>query len=146
MAPTVSALAAVTAALWLLRHDGAWDTYRTPLFWPFLFAAGVMMVFSTTDAAADPRGWRALVARVAGAGAAIAGLSAVIASRNPIFDLHARDVVALAVLAAVLIGAAGVASALAERCRARAWIRCAWCAAATMLVLALIPRVLLVLH
>ena len=53
---SASALAALAAAAWLLRLDAAWDTYHTPLFWPFLFAAGIMAVCSTTDAAAETVG------------------------------------------------------------------------------------------
>ena len=142
---SASALAALAAAVWLLRQDAAWDTYHTPLFWPFLFAAGMMAVFSTTDAAETP-GWRALVVRVAAAGAAIAGLAALVVSQNPIYDLQVRDMVALAALEAVLIVAAGAATELGERYRPGTWIRTAWCAAAAMVVLALIPRALLLVH
>jgi hypothetical protein len=142
---SASALAALAAAVWLLRSDGAWDTYHTPLFWPFLFAAGMMAIFSTTDAAETP-GWRALVVRVAAGGAAIAGLAALAVSRNPIYDLQVRDMIALAVLEAVLIVAAGAATELGERYRPGTWIRTAWCAAAAMIVLALIPRALLLVH
>ena len=143
---SASALTALAAAVWLLRRDGAWDTYRTPLFLPFLFGAGLMVVFSTMDLAGEPRGWRSLVVRVAVAGAALAGLSALLASRNPIYDLHARDIAALATLEVVLIVAAGLATELGQRYRPGTWIRSAWCAAASMVVLAFIPRVLLLLH
>jgi len=145
-AASASGLAALAAAAWLLRRDGAWDTYHTPLFWPFLFAAGIMAVCSTTDAAAEAPAWRALVMRVAAGGAAIAGLAALVASRNPIYDLQVRDIVALAALEAVLIVAAGAAAELGERYRPGTWIRTAWCAAASMIVLALIPRALLFVH
>lgn len=141
-----SAVAALAAAVWLLRHDGAFDTYRTPLFWPFLFAAGLVTVFSTTDVAGDTKGWRALVVRVAAAGAVVAGLAALIASWNPIYGLHTRDVASLAALEAALILAGGAASELGQRYRPGTWIRSAWCAAASMAALAMIPRVLLLLH
>jgi hypothetical protein len=143
---SVSAVAALAAALWLLRRDGAWDTYHTPLFWPFLFAAGIMAVFSTTDAPGEPQGWRALVARCAAAGAVVAGLAALVVSQNPIYDLHTRDMFAFAMSEALLIVAAGAATELGERYRPGTWIRTAWCAAAAMAVLALIPSLLLVVH
>lgn len=143
---SASALAALAAAGWLLRRDAAWDTYHTPLFWPFLFAAGIMAVCSTTDAAAETPAWRALVVRLAASGAVIAGLAALVASRNPIYGLQVRDIVALAAFEAVLIVAAGAATELGERYRPGTWIRTAWCAAASMIVLALIPRALLFVH
>ena len=145
MTASAGTIAGLVAAWWLLRRDGAWDTYHSPLFWPFLFASGIMIVFSTSDAPREP-GWRALVWRVALVGALVAGAAALMASRNPINDLHAYDIVALAVLAALLIAGAGVATELGERYRPGTWIRTAWCAAATMLILALIPRVLLLLR
>ena len=143
---SVSAVAALVAGLWLLRWDGAWDTYRTPLFWPFLFAAGIMTVFSTTDAPAGGREWRLLVVRCAAAGAVVAGFAAVVASRNPIHGLRARDMITLGALEALLIVAAGTATELGERYRPGTWIRTAWCAAAAMAVLALIPPLLLLVH
>ena len=145
-AAAASAVAALAAAVWLLRLDAAFDTYRTPLFWPFLFAAGLVTVFSTTDVAGDTKGWRALVSLVAAVGATVAALAALVASRNPIYGLYARDVVSLAVLEAALILAAGAASELGQRYRPGTWIRSAWCAAASMAVLAIIPRLLLFLH
>lgn len=145
-AASASALAALAAAVWLLRYDGAWDTYRTPLFWPFLFAAGLMTVFSTTDAADDPRGWRTLVMRVAVAGAVVVGLAALVAARNPIYGLQARDIVSLAACETALIVVAGAASELGQRYRPGTWIRSAWCAAASMVVLAIVPRALLLVH
>ena len=145
MTASVGTVAALAAAWWLLRRDGAWDTYHTPLFWPFLFAAGIMTVFSTSDAPRES-GWRALVWRVALVGAIVAGAAALVASRNPINDLHAPDIVALAVLDALLIAAAGVATELGERYRPGTWIRTAWCAVSSMLVLAFIPRVLVLLR
>ena len=93
-AASVTALAALAASFWLLRHDGGWDTYRQPLFLPFLSTAVLMTVFSTTAAAGVRDEWRRLVIRVAIAGAVIQGLAGVIVSRNPILDLHARDIVA----------------------------------------------------
>jgi hypothetical protein len=142
----VSALVAIAAGLWLLQRDGAWDTYHTPLFWPFLFAAGIMAVFSTTDAPSETQGWRALVARCAGAGAAVAGLVALVVSQNPIYDLHVRDMFAFATSEALLIAAAGAATELGERYCPGTWIRTAWCAAAAMAVLAFIPSLLLLVH
>jgi hypothetical protein len=143
--PSVTAAAAVAAGWWLLRRDGAWDTYHTPLFWPFLFAAGIMAVFSTTDAP-EGTGWRGLVARCAAAGAVVAGLAALVVSRNPIYDLHTRDMFALATFEALLIVAAGAATELGERYRPGTWIRTAWCVAAAMVTLALIPSLLLAVH
>jgi drug/metabolite transporter (DMT)-like permease len=145
MTVPVGTLAALAAAWWLLRFDGAWDTYRTPLFWPFLFGSGIMIVFSTSDAPREP-GWRALVWRVALLGGVAAGSVALIASRNPINDIHTYDIAALAVLEGLLIAAAGLATELGERHRPGTWIRTAWCAVSAMLILALIPRVLLLLR
>ena len=145
MMASAGTVAALGAAWWLLRRDGAWDTYHTPLFWPFLFASGIMMVFSTSDAPREP-GWRALVWRAALVGALVAGGAALMASRNPISDIHVYDIAALAVLEALLIATAGLATELGERYRPGTWIRTAWCAAAAMLTLALIPRVLLLLR
>ena len=145
-AASVTALAALAASFWLLRHDGGWDTYRQPLFLPFLSTAVLMTVFSTTAAAGVRDEWRRLVIRVAIAGAVIQGLAGVIVSRNPILDLHARDIVVLAVLEALLIAGAGAATELGERTRPDTWIRTAWCAAALMTLLALFPRVILLLH
>ena len=145
MTASGATIAALAAAWWLLRRDGAWDTYHTPLFWPFLFASGIMIVFSTSDAPREP-GWRALVWRVALVGALVAGGAALMASGNPINDIHAYDIAALAVLEALLIAAAGLATELGERYRPGAWIRTAWCAVSAILILALIPRLLLLLR
>jgi drug/metabolite transporter (DMT)-like permease len=145
MTASGATIAALAAAWWLLRRAGAWDTYHTPLFWPFLFASGIMIVFSTSDAPREP-GWRALVWRVALAGALVAGGAALLASRNPINDIHVSDIVALAVLEALLVAAAGMATELGERYRPGKWIRTAWCTVSSMLILALIPRVLLLLR
>ena len=145
MTASAGTIAALASAWWLLRRDGAWDTYHTPLFWPFLFASGIMIVFSTSDAPREP-GWRALVWRVALVGALVAGSAALLASRNPINDIHAYEIAALAVLEALLIAAAGLATELGERYRPGTWIRTAWCAVSAMLILALIPRVLLLLR
>ena len=139
-------LGALAASGWLLRHDGTWDAYRQPLFLPFLSMALLMTVFSTTAVASDRQDWRKLVARVALGGAALAAVAALIVARNPIYDLHARDVAALATLAAASIVSAGIATEWGERYRPGTWIRTGWCAAALMLVLAVIPRVLLWLH
>lgn len=144
----VSALTvvALAAAGWLLRHDGTWDAYRQPLFLPCLSMAVLMTVFSTTALPADRHDWRALVVKMVLGGASLAAIAAVIVSRNPIYDLHARDVVALAALEAVSVAAAGLATEWGERYRPGTWIRTGWCATALMLVLALVPRLLLWLH
>jgi hypothetical protein len=145
-AAAVSAVAALAASFWLFRHDGAWDTYRQPLFLPFLSTAVLMTVFSTTAAAGARDEWRRLVIRVAPVGAVIQALAGVLLSRNPILDLHAKDIVVLAVLEALLIGVAGAATELGERIRPDTWIRTAWCVAALLTMLALFPRVMLLLH
>lgn len=146
MTTTVATLAAVAGSFWLLRHDGAWDTYRQPLFLPFLSAALMMMVFSTTAVAGDRRDWRRLVVTVAGLGAVVAAIAGVLASRNPIFDLHAKDIVVLAVLQALVLAGAGAAAELGDRHRPASWVRTAWCAITLMTLLAIVPRVLLLLH
>jgi hypothetical protein len=146
MTTTVATLAAVAGSFWLWRHDGAWDTYRQPLFLPFLSAALMMVVFSTTAVAGDRRDWRRLVVAVAGLGAVVAAIAGVLASRNPIFDLHGKDVAGLAVLQALVLGGAGVAAELGERHRPASWVRTAWCAVALMTLLAIVPRILLLLH
>jgi hypothetical protein len=142
----VSAVAALAASFWLFRHDGAWDTYRQPLFLPFLSTAVLMTVFSTTATAGARDEWRRLVIRVAPVGAVVQALAGVILFRNPILDLHAKDIVLLAVLEALLIAGAGAATELGERLRPDTWIRTAWCAAALLAMLALFPRVMLLLH
>ena len=146
MIATGATLAALAASFWLLRHDGTWDAYRQPLFLPFLSTAVLMTVFSTTNAAGDREDWRRLVIKVAMAGAAVEAVAALIVWRNPILDLHARDIVTLAVLEALLMAGAGAATELGERARPGTWIRTAWCAAALMTMLALFPVVLLFLH
>jgi len=143
---SVTALAGLAASFWLLRHEGAWDIYRQPLFLPFLSAAVMMTVFSTTAAAGERGDWRRFVIRVSMAGAVIQGLAGVIVSGNPIFDLHAKDIAVLAVLEALLIAGAGAATELGERIRPDTWIRTAGCATALMTLLALFPRVILLLH
>ena len=95
-------LAAPLVTAWLFWRDGGWDTYRAPLFLPFLFAAGLMVRFSLSPMTADPRPWRSFVARAAAGAAAVAGGAGLLASRNPITGLHARDIVGLAALAGVL--------------------------------------------
>jgi hypothetical protein len=150
LGPSVSssalAIAAVAGSFWLLRYDGALDTYRTPLLLPFPAAGLLMVVFSTTAVAGDRADWRRLSAVVAAAAGAVAATAASLASRNPIYDIHARDVVSLGILAAALVLLAGAATAAGERVRPGAWIRTAWAAAAAMATLALIPRVLLLIH
>ena len=139
-------LAAPLVTAWLFWRDGGWDTYRAPLFLPFLFAAGLMVRFSLSPTTADPRPWRSFVARAAAGAAAVAGGAGLLAARNPITGLHARDIVGLAALAGVLVAAAGVATELGERVSPGTWIKTAWCLAACLLTMALIPRVLLLMH
>ncbi len=140
------ALAAPVVSAWLFWREGAWDTYRTPLFWPFFFAAGLMASFSTSPMAADTRPWRSLVARAAFAAAAAAAAAAALAARNPITGLHARDIAALGILAAALVAAAGFATELGERVGPGTWMKTAWCVAACLLTMAAIPRLLLLVH
>jgi hypothetical protein len=119
--------------------------HRQPLFLPFLSTAVLMTVFSTAPPASATSGagsW----SRVAIAGAVVQALAGLIVSRNPIFDLHATDIVLLAVLEALLIAGAGAATELGERIRPDAWIRTAWCLTALMTMLALFPRLMLLLH
>ena len=73
-------------------------------------------------------------------------MRAILAARNPITGLHARDIVALAVLAGALVAAAGLATELGERVSPGTWIKTAWCLAACLLTMALIPRVLLLMQ
>ena len=146
MITPVASIAAVAASFWLLRHDGTWDIYRQPVFLPFLSTAVLMIVFSTTEMARDRDDWRRVVTRVALVGAVIQAVAAAIVARNPILDLHAKDVVSLAVAQALLIAGAGAATELGDRHRPGTWIRTAWCATALMSILALLPRVLLALH
>jgi hypothetical protein len=144
LATTGLAAPAITA--WLFWRDGGWDTYRAPLFLPFLFAAGLMVRFSLSSMTADPRSWRSFVARAAAGAAAVAAGAAIVAARNPITDLHARDVAVFGVLAGVLVASAGLATALGERVSPGTWIKTAWCLAACLLAMVLIPRGLLLLH
>lgn len=139
-------LAAPLVAAWLFWRDGGWDTYRTPLFLPFLFAAGLMVRFSLSPLTVDPRPWRGFVARGAAGAAAVAAGTGIVAARNPITGLHARDIAGLAVLAGALVAAAGLATELGERVSPGTWIKTAWCLAACLLTMALIPRVLLLMH
>jgi hypothetical protein len=139
-------LAAPLVAAWLFWRDGGWDTYRAPLFLPFLFAAGLMVRFSLSPMTADPRPWRSFVARAAAGAAAVAAGAGIVAARNPITGLQARDIVALAVLAGALVAAAGLATELGERVSPGTWIKTAWCLAACLLTMALIPRILLLMH
>ena len=146
MKATLTAIAGLGASFWLLRHEAAWDTYRQPLFLPFLSTAVLMTVFSTTETGGQRDDWRRLVGRLALIGAAVQALAGGIVSRDPIHDLHVRDIIVLAVLEALLIAGAGAATELGERVRPDTWIRTAWCVVALMTMLALFPRVLLVLH
>ena len=138
VAPAVSA--------WLFWRDGAWDNYRMPLFWPFFFSAGLMVSFSTSPMAGDARPWRSLVIRSALAAAALATTAAWLAARTPITGLHAHDIAALGSLAALLVAAAGFATELGERVSPGSWLKTAWCAAACLLMMAAIPRLLLLVH
>lgn len=146
MKASIIAVAALVASFWLLRHEGAWDTYRQPLFLPFLSTAVLMTVFSTTATASERDDWRRLLGRLAIIGAVVQALAGVVVSRNPIFDLHPKDVTVLAVLEALLIVGAGAATELGQRVGPDTWIRTAWCLAALMTMLALFPRVLLTFH
>ena len=74
-------LAAPLVTAWLFWRDGGWDTYRAPLFLPFLFAAGLMVRFSLSSMTADPRSWRSFVARAAAGAAAVAAGAACRRSR-----------------------------------------------------------------
>ena len=139
-------LAAPLATAWLFWREGGWDTYRAPLFLPFLFAAGLMVRFSLSPMTVDPRAWRSFVARAAAGAAAVAAGAGILAARNPITGLRARDIVALTVLAGALVAAAGLASELGERMSPGTWIKTAWCLAACLLTMVLIPRVLLLMH
>jgi hypothetical protein len=146
MIATVATVVALGASLWLLRHDGTWDAYRQALFLPFLSTAVLMTVFSTTAMPGDRGDWRRMIARAAVVGAVVQALAGAIVSRNPILDLHTKDIVLLAALEALLIAGAGTATELGERQRPGTWIRTAWCAIALMTILAVVPRVLLALH
>lgn len=143
---TVVTVVVLAVSFWLLRHDGTWDVYRQALFLPFLSTSVLMTVFSTTAMPGDRADWRRMVARAAVVGAVVQGLAGVVVSSNPILDVHAKDIVLLAVLEALLIMGAGAATGLGERLRPGTWIRTAWCAAALMAILAVVPRVLLALH
>src|SRR5512138_1954693 len=103
MKVSLTAVAALAASFWLVRHEGTWDTYRQPLFLPFLSSAVLMTVFSTTETAGQRDDWRRLVGRVAGVGALVQALAGAVVSRDPIYDLHAKDIIVLAVLEALLI-------------------------------------------
>jgi len=140
------AIAVLAAGGWLLLHDSAWNNYLTPLFWPFLFAAGLMVRFSTTPMAADPRPWRGLVLRLSAAAAGAAAVAAWLAARNPINDIHPRDIAALGALAAMLVVVSGLAAEVGGRLSPGTWIKSACCLAASMLMLALIPRLLVLIH
>jgi hypothetical protein len=146
MIASLTAVAALAASFWLLRHESAWDTYRQALFLPFLSTAVLMTVFSTTETAGHRDDWRRLVARLAGVGAVVQGLAGLVVSRDPIYDLHVRDILMLAVLEALLIAGAGAATELGDRVRPNTWIRTAWCLVALMTLSALFPRVVLFFH
>ena len=75
-------LAAPVVTAWLFWRDGGWDTYRAPLFLPFLFAAGLMVRFSLSPMTVDPRSWRSFVARAAAGAAAVAAGAGIVAARN----------------------------------------------------------------
>jgi hypothetical protein len=145
---TAQALAtlALAAGMSLLWRDGAMDTYRTPLFWPFLFATGLMVTFSTTTIAADWRAWRGFVVRAAIGAALVVAAVAWLAAANPINDIRALDIAVLALAALVLVVGAGVATALGERASPGTWVKTVSCLAACLLTMALIPRLLLALH
>lgn len=143
---TVAALVAPAVAAWLLWREGGWDTYRMAIFWPFVFAAGIMVNVSGSAITADVRSWRAFVVRAALAAAVASAGMAMVLARNPIYGIHMHDVIALAVLAALLVAAAGAATAFGERVRPGSWIKTAWCIGACLLTMAAIPRLLLLVH
>src|ERR1051325_10612734 len=146
MTATIATLAALAGSFWLLRHDGTWDAYRHAMFLPFLSTAVMMVVFSTTAVAGDREDWRRLVIRLAIGAAVVEALAGALVSRNPILDLHPKDVIVLGVLAALLVAGAGAATECGERLRPESWMRTAWCAAAIMGILAVVPPLLLALH
>jgi hypothetical protein len=139
----VLALAGGASLLW---RDGGVDTYRTPLFWPFLFATGLMVTFSTTAIAADWRAWRGFVIRAAVGAALVVAAVAWLAAGNPINDIRPLDIIALAVAALVLVAASGVATAIGQRTSPGTWVKTAACLAACLLTMAMIPRLLLALQ
>jgi hypothetical protein len=139
----LAALAAVAACAWLLWHDGTWDTYRMPLFWPFVFATGLVSVFSNSPAAEDPREWKRVVLRLALTSALAVTLAAQLSAANPINGLRAVDRVSLAGCVALLTVAGGGAAALAHHHGASGWRAAAWCLAACLLVMRLAPLLIL---
>jgi hypothetical protein len=142
----VAALVAAVAGAWLLQHDGTWDTYRTPLFWPFVFTTGLVTVLSTSETADDPRAWRTLIACLAMAAALLIALAARLAAANPINDIRRTDIASLAALGALLMSTGGLAATLAHRAGAVRWRKTAWCLAACLFVMWLIPRLALFVH
>lgn len=143
---TAAALAAPAVAAWLLWREGGWDTYRMAIFWPFVFAAGIMVNVSGSAITTDPRSWRTFVVRAALAAAVASAAMAMLLGRNPIYGIHTHDVVTLAVLAGLLVAAAGAATAFGEHVRPGSWIKTAWCLGACLVTMAAIPRLLLLVH
>jgi hypothetical protein len=140
------AVLALAAGAWLLWRDGGVDTYRAPVFWPFLFVTGLMVTFSTSSTATEPRSWRGFVALAAIGAALVAGVVATLAANNPINDIHVSDIAALAGAAAVLVVAAGAATEIGERASPGTWVKMAACLAACLLTMTVIPRALLALR
>jgi hypothetical protein len=143
---TAAGLAAPAVAAWLLWRDGGWDTYRMAIFWPFVFATGVMVTVSSSVITTDPRSWRTFVVGAAVAAAVASAGMAMLLGQDPIYGIRTHDVVALALLAGLLVIAAGAATAFGERVRPGGWIKTAWCIGACFLVMAAIPRLLLLVH
>jgi hypothetical protein len=139
-------LTVLAASAWLVYRDGTLDTFRAPLFWPFLFSAGLVTALSTSAIADDAPGWRALVARIAAGAGVVAGGSAWLASGNPINGIGPFDIGMLAVLAAAIIVAAGGAAAWARHEGAPGWLKPAACLATVLLTFWMTPRAVLVLH
>ena len=142
----VAAVAAGAACGWLLWHDGTWDTYRMPLFWPFVFATAMITVFSNSPAAEDPREWKRVTLKLALAAAAAVTITAHLSATNPINDLGAVDRVSLATCAALVTVAGALAASLAHHHGARGWRPAAWCLAACLLVLRLVPPIVVSVH
>jgi hypothetical protein len=139
-------LAVLAVSAWLFYRDSALDTFRAPLFWPFLFSAGMLTVLSGTEIADDPRGWRALVVRLAAGAGIVAGGSAWLASGNPINGIGPSDIGILAMLAAAIVVAAGGATAWARRAGEPSWGKPAACLTAVLLTFWMMPRAVALLH
>jgi hypothetical protein len=142
----VAAVAAVAACAWLLWHDGTWDTYRMPLFWPFVFATVMITVFSNSPAGEDRGEWKRVTLRLALTSAVAVTLAAQLSATNPINDLGAVDIVSLQACVALLTAAGGLAASIAHDYGARGWRAAAWCLAACLLVMRLVPPLIVTAH